>query len=35
MFQAPGFLAEFRMLACTPLRVEAVRANQKLAGRGR
>ena len=34
-FQSPGFLAEFRMLACAPLRVSAVRANEKLAGRGR
>lgn len=33
-FQSPGFLAEFRMLACVPLRVAAVRANESLAGRG-
>jgi hypothetical protein len=33
-FEAPGFLAEFRMLACCPLRVANARANEKLAGRG-
>jgi hypothetical protein len=34
-FSQPGFLAEFRMLACAPLRVERVGANESLAGRGR
>jgi hypothetical protein len=33
-FSQPGFLAEFRMLACAPLRVERVGANESLAGRG-
>lgn len=35
MFGPPGFLAEFRMSACAPLRVDSVRANEILAGRGR
>jgi hypothetical protein len=35
MFAPPGFLAEFRMLACAPLRIDGVRANQSRAGRGR
>lgn len=35
MFGPPGFLAEFSVLACTPLRVDSVRANEPLAGRGR
>lgn len=35
MFHPPGFLAVFRMLACTPLRVDAIKANEPLAGRGR
>lgn len=35
MFSPPGFLAEFRMLACAPLRVANIRANESLAGRGR
>jgi hypothetical protein len=33
-FNQPGFLAEFRMLACAPLRVERVGANESVAGRG-
>lgn len=33
-FGPPGFLAEFRMLACVPLRVAAARANESAAGRG-
>jgi hypothetical protein len=33
-FRQPGFLAEFRMLACAPLRIERVGANESLAGRG-
>jgi len=33
MFSQPGFLAEFRMLACAPLRVERVGANESMAGR--
>jgi hypothetical protein len=32
-FSQPGFLAEFRMLACAPLRVERVGANESFAGR--
>jgi hypothetical protein len=34
-FNPPGFLAEFTLLACTPLRIDSVRANEDLAGRGR
>jgi hypothetical protein len=34
-FSQPGFLAEFRMLACAPLRVEGSGANESLSGRGR
>jgi hypothetical protein len=34
MFHPPGFLAEFRLLACAPLRIDSVRANESLAGRG-
>jgi hypothetical protein len=32
-FSQPGFLAEFRMFACAPLRIERVGANESLAGR--
>lgn len=35
MFGPPGFLAEFRMAICAPLRVANIRANESLAGRGR
>ena len=35
MFSPPGFLAQFRMQACAPLRVANIRANESLAGRGR
>jgi len=35
MYGPPGFLAEFRMLACVPLRVASVKANEPLSGRGR
>ena len=34
-FSPPGFLAEFRMLACAPLRVERAGYNESLVGRGR
>lgn len=34
MFHPPGFLAEFRMLACSPLRIDSVKANEPLSGRG-
>lgn len=34
-FSQPGFLAEFRMLACAPLRIERAAINESLAGRGR
>jgi len=34
-FGPPGFLAEFRMLACAPMRVDRAMANEPLAGRGR
>ena len=33
-FGPPGFLAEFRMVACVPLRIASVRANESAAGRG-
>ena len=33
-FGPPGFLAEFTLEACAPLRVASVRANEKMAGRG-
>jgi hypothetical protein len=33
-FSQPGFLAEFRMLACSPLRIERAGVNESLAGRG-
>jgi hypothetical protein len=32
-FSQPGFLAEFRMLACAPLRVERAGLNENLSGR--
>lgn len=35
MFGPPGFLAQFRLMQCAPLRVGNVRANESLAGRGR
>jgi hypothetical protein len=35
MIGSPGLLAEFRMNECAPLRVESVRANETMAGRGR
>jgi hypothetical protein len=35
MFHGPGFLAEFRMLSCIPLRIDRVGANESMAGRGR
>lgn len=35
MFGAPGFLAEFRMQACAPLRVDRAACNESAAGRGR
>lgn len=34
-FEAPGVLMEFRMSSHAPLRVDAVRVNESLAGRGR
>jgi hypothetical protein len=34
LFGSPGALFEFRMLAVSPLRVDSVRANEPLAGRG-
>jgi hypothetical protein len=34
MFAPPGALAQFRLLACAPLRVESVRANESMSGRG-
>ncbi len=34
-FNPPGFLAEFTMNECAPLRVANVRVNESLAGRGR
>lgn len=33
-FGHPGFLAEFEVVACVPLRIAAARANEKAAGRG-
>jgi hypothetical protein len=33
-FRTPGFLAEFRVTACVPLRIAAARANEALSGRG-
>lgn len=35
MFDPPGFLSEFRMMAVAPMRVDSVRINESLAGRGR
>jgi hypothetical protein len=34
-FAPPGFLAEFTLQACVPLRVASVKANEPLSGRGR
>jgi len=34
MFAPPGFLAEFKLLPCIPLRVASVKANEPLSGRG-
>lgn len=35
MFHSPGFLAEFRLQACIPFRVESAKVNEPLSGRGR